>query len=100
MHDSVVRADQYLNATSLNAMKHTSETTPSMRPNNGQSGFRIKTREKTGKTPEISPVTLIRMEQLAPEGATIADSDGKHEHHPAVCCVFNTFSISLYRYPA
>ncbi len=93
MYDSVVPLDQYLNATSLNAMKHTSETTPSMKPNNSQSIFRIKTREKTGKTPEIPPVTLIRMEQLAPEGATIANSDGKHEDHPAVSCVFNTFSI-------
>ncbi len=48
MYDSVVPLDQYLNATSLNAMKHTSETTPSMKPNNGQS-FELKHVKKPAK---------------------------------------------------
>jgi hypothetical protein len=72
MSDSTVPVNQHLNATSLNVMKHTSETIPSMKSNSGRSIFRSKTRE----TP---PVVLIRMEQLAPEGATIANSDGKRE---------------------
>ena len=93
MHDSVIPVDQYLNATSLNAMKHTSETIQSARPKTGQSIFRIKTREKGDKTTEISPVTLIRMEQLAPEGSTIITNDGKHEAHRVDFYIFKMFSI-------
>jgi hypothetical protein len=100
MHYSVIPVDQSLNAKSLNAMTRTSETKPSTTPKNSQSTFRSKTREKSGKTPEMPPVTLIRMEQLAPIGAIIVNSDGKHEDHRAVSCIFNAFPISLYRYTA
>jgi hypothetical protein len=40
------------------------------------------------------------MEQLAPEGTTIANSDGRHNDHRKICCIFNIFSILLYRYTA
>jgi hypothetical protein len=93
MHDSVIPVDQYLNATSLNGMKHTSETIQSARPKTGQSIFRIKTREKGDKTPEISPVTLIRMEQLAPEGSTIVNNDGKYEALQTVFLYFQNFFV-------
>jgi hypothetical protein len=88
MHDSVISVGQYLNATSLNAMTDTSDIIPSMESNNGQSIFRNKTRGKIGKTPEIASVTFIRMEQLAPEGITIANNDGQCEDYRAVSYIF------------
>ncbi len=102
MYNPEVPVGQYLNATSLNMMENTSETIPSTRSKNDHSIFGNKTRRISSKTPEISlsSVTLIRMEQLAPEGTTIANSDGRHNDHRKICCIFNIFSILLYRYTA
>ncbi len=81
MYNPEIPFGQYLHAISLNVMETTSETIPSTKPKNDQSMFRNK---KRSKTPEIPSVTLIRMEQLAPDGTTIANSDGRHEDHRAV----------------
>ncbi len=79
MYNPEIPFGQYLNDMSLNMMETTSETIPSTEPKKDQSMFRNKKRSKTPP-----PVTLIRMEQLAPDGTTIANSDGRHEDHRTV----------------
>lgn len=77
MYDLSIPVD----GVSLNVMHNHFEATPSMKPKNDQSIFRSKTREKTSKTPAV---TFICMEQLAPDGTTITNLDGKHRDHRIV----------------
>jgi hypothetical protein len=63
-----------------------------MESKNNQSIIQSNIQEKTDKTSEIPPVILIRMEEVAPEGETIDDSDGKHEDYRAVYYILITFS--------
>ncbi|UJR34823.1 hypothetical protein I4U23_027604 [Adineta vaga] len=60
----------------IHVMKHTTETIPFTESKNNESIFQSNIQEKTdNQTSEISPVTLIRMEQIAPEGEIVANSD-------------------------
>lgn len=81
-----VSAGQSLDAASLNAISYASETTPSTKSKKVHSNFRLKTRERGSKASETPPVTLIRMEQLAPDGAVITNNDGKYHDDRTVLC--------------
>lgn len=88
-----ISAGQSLDAASLNAISYASETTPPTKSNKVHSNSRMKTRERGSKASEASPVTFIRMEQLAPEGAMITSNDGRYQDDEIVpiLCAWNIF---------
>lgn len=91
MNASPISTNQPLNAASLNTLSYTPQTTPSTKSKNSQSNFRTKTQEPSVKPSKLEPVVLIRMEQLAPEGAVITHNDGKHSNNASIICVCNIF---------